>query len=95
MHTIVSTHSHIDKNGEVMMRRIWSKANKEFRLRKVYSEKTFNFRKTIMDRILMKAKAPTKQLPGVSASDYSIAIFHIYNYDNHRYMYQHYSTSVK
>ena len=48
------------------MRRVWSKSVKEFRLKRVYTDKTYKFRDVLMAKILQMAEAPTTTVRPVS-----------------------------
>ena len=56
-----------DANGEPVMRRVWSKSVKEFRLKRVYTDKTYKFRDVLMAKILQMAEAPTTTIRLLSA----------------------------
>ena len=49
------------------MRRVWSKSAKEFRLKRVYEDKTFKFRDILMSKILEKGKDATTYVQPVSS----------------------------
>ena len=56
-----------DSDGSPMMRRVWSKSAKEFRLKRVYEDKTFKFRDILMSKILEKGKDATTYVQPVSS----------------------------
>lgn len=45
----------LDANGDPKMRMVWSKAVKDYRLRKVYAKKTFVFRQQLLKDMLDRA----------------------------------------
>ena len=49
----------LDCNGDPKMKLSWSKAVKDYRLRKLYVEKTYNFRHQLLSDILDRAMHTT------------------------------------